>query len=459
MSGQWVDDLLLAGPDDQACLRLGDQLDLAALREAVGQAELELRAAGLSVHGTAAIYLPPSLSYVVTVLAVWRIGAQAQVIDHRLTEHELDRALTRLRPQLIIRPVTRAGGALRGFQVVTARIDLRPDGVPSATAHAMVQLSSGSTGPSKVIGRTVGELVDEVHRYAQVDGMPVRGERLVVLSSMAHAYGLMGGLLHSLHSGVEIVLPERATVDGIRRVIAESQARTTVMGVPFHFELLASVADPEPLPQLVAAVSAGDRLRPDVAEAFRARYGVRVGEIYGMTEMGLIAADMSGANRPATGWPAPGIEVRVENGELLVARPVTPYLGEADPTRWVDGWLRTKDAATIDDETGLITVLGRLDSQVAVGGMKVDLTEVEQTIVALDEVAIAVVTFTGSIEVYLELAGDAELSTVETKLTERLAVFKRPKRFHLMSTLPRTATGKPVRDVSVLREAAAVAIP
>jgi acyl-CoA synthetase (AMP-forming)/AMP-acid ligase II len=46
-----------------------------------------------------------------------------------------------------------------------------------------------------------------------------------------------------------------------------------------------------------------------------------------------------------------------------------------DETRWVDGWLHTKDAATIDPVTGLVTILGRLDSQVSIGGLKVDLTQ------------------------------------------------------------------------------------
>ena len=77
------------------------------------------------------------------------------------------------------------------------------------------------------------------------------------------------------------------------------------------------------------------------------------------------------------------MSLRVEDGELLVQMAASPYIGLIDETRWVEGWLRTRDAATIDRATGLVTILGRLDSQISIGGLKVDLTEVEQTLCAL----------------------------------------------------------------------------
>jgi acyl-CoA synthetase (AMP-forming)/AMP-acid ligase II len=76
--------------------------------------------------------------------------------------------------------------------------------------------------------------------------------------------------------------------------------------------------------------------------------------------------------------PAPGLTSREQDGELHFALPASPYLGEQDPSRWSDGWLHTRDAGTVDPRTGLVRVLGRRDSQVSAGGLKVDLTEVEQ---------------------------------------------------------------------------------
>ena len=97
-------------------------------------------------------------------------------------------------------------------------------------------------------------------------------------------------------------------------------------------------------------------------------------------------------------------------------------------------------------------VLGRRDSQVSVGGLKVDLTEVEHMLAALPEVAAAVVVHDHAIEAYLVLADGAEPSAVEREITTRLAAYKRPRRLHVVEQLPRTATGKLVRDQAVLRD-------
>jgi acyl-coenzyme A synthetase/AMP-(fatty) acid ligase len=251
-----------------------------------------------------------------------------------------------------------------------------------------------------------------------------------------------------------VVVPHRLTASAVLSAIGAAPEPTTVLGVPFHIELVATVADPPQLPQLVHAISGGELLRPGVAERFTARYAAPVGSCYGMTEMGVVAMDTTGRHRPAVGPPAPGIAVRVDNGELLIARETSPYLGRADPARWADGWLRTRDAAAIDPATGVLTILGRLDSQVAVGGLKVDLTEVEHCIAGVAGVTEAVVVFDHAISAYLALKPATTASDVEHVIRSRLAPFKRPHALHVVPRLPRTSSGKLLRDPAALRAAA-----
>ncbi|WP_406050881.1 class I adenylate-forming enzyme family protein [Kribbella sp. NBC_00889] len=448
---QWVDDVLLAGPATDVCFRLPEPVDRAKLRRLVRDRQSELRNAGFRAGGAAALRLPPSLAFVTHLLAVWRSGGQAILLDHRLTDYEVRRAIERLVPQVVVSPERPVQSGLRTF--VEVHTDVASySGHPAGTAHAVVQLSSGSTGPSKVIGRTAEDLVEEVLRYTRIDGVPVRGERLILLPSMVHVLGLVGGLLYSLHAGVELVPPARLTGDAIVQAIAAGTSPATVLGVPFHIGLLASVQEPPKLPQFQRMTTGGELVPAAVAQSFEDNYGVPLGNMYGMTEVGVIGTDLYGDHRPAI-RPAPGIEVRAVDGELQVRRAESPYLGLSDPARWSDGWLRTRDAGVVDPETGLVSIKGRLDSQVSVGGLKVDLTEVEYTLGTLRGVEAAVVVFDGAITAYLQLNRPRDAAHLEAELAQLLASYKRPRTLRILDQLPRTTTGKLVRDVTVLRKA------
>lgn len=449
----WVDEVLLSGPDSETCLTLGEPLTRGALRRMVAQRQDDLAAAGLSAGTGLVLCLPPSLALVTTMLAGWRCGAQVCLLDHRLTGHEVDQAVARVRPAAMVRAANRPAAGPRGFHDVTLAVTSHGGG-PVDTPHALLQLSSGSTGPSKVIGRTAADLATEIERYTQIDGVPRPGERIVTLSSLVHVLGLVGGLLYGLGVRAEVVVPARLTGEGILGAVAASATPATLLGVPFHIGLLASVETPPNLPQLLGMTTGGEAIRPPVYEAFTRRYGVRLGSMYGMTEVGVIATDLYGKYRPTLA-PAPGMTLREQDGELLLAMPASPYVGLADPTRWVDGWLHTRDAGYVDADTGLVTVRGRLDSQVSVGGTKVDLTEVERTLADLPGVTAAVVVFDRVIEAYATVSDPAVAAGLDGLLAGRLASYKRPKALHVLPDLPRTATGKLVRNLAALREAAA----
>ncbi len=439
----WVDEILEAGGE----LQFGDAPGSVDLRELVAERQDRLAVAGLRAGGAVAINLPPSWAYVANLFAAWRIGAQVLLLDHRLTAHEVTGAVERLAPQVLVTADV-APVALRPYTDVSEQIRALPGGRAAATDHVLLQLSSGSTGPSKVIGRTARSLSDELDRYAKIDGSPEPGERIVLLASMVHVLGLVGGLLFGLRSGCRVVLPRRLTVDGIHQALLADDRPATVLGVPFHLELLASGAAPPALPGLKRMTTGGELVRPAVHDAFTTRYGVPLGTMYGMTELGVIATDMYGDLRPSLA-PAPGITVAERAGELVVRLPASPYVGLADPTRFVDGWLHTRDAGSVDPVTGNVTVHGRQDSQISVGGLKVDLTEVEQVLAGLPGVGGAVVLLDRGIEAYVETADPAP---VRHALVERLAAYKRPRHLHTVRRLPRTATGKLLRDRAALRE-------
>jgi 3-hydroxy-4-methylanthranilate adenylyltransferase len=453
--GEWVTTALLDGDPADVCLRMGRPVSRQELSDLTAGHRQQLESAGLATGGAVTLHLPPSLAYVASLLAAWQLGAQVSLLDHRLAPAEVQRALDRLAPQVVVGPGQVTSSPMSGYADAVAVAQPRAGGRPAQTEHSLIQLSSGSTGPSKVIARTAADLVAELERYDQLSEYPRRGDRIVLLASIVHVLGLVGGLLYSLHAGVQLVYPDRLTAEGIRAAVTSGDEPAMVLGVPFHAELLAAVS--KPVPQLVRMVVAGELLRPPVRDAFTAGYQVPLGTMYGMTELGVIATDLSGRNAPAVA-PAPGMTLRVADGELQVKMAASPYVGLVDPTRWSDGWLHTRDAAMIDEATGLVTILGRLDSQVSIGGLKVDLTEVEQTLCELPEVAVAVVSYHDAIEAYLVLHEGCAVADAEAAMTDQLAAYKQPRHLYVLTEMPRTATGKVVRDRAVLRAAAGAAV-
>src|SRR5947208_2592945 len=93
LAGTWVDDILLTGGGDDCCLWLREPISRQQLRVTIEDRQHRLTAAGLRAGGSVVLCLPPSVEYVANLLAVWRIGAQVTVLDHRLTQHEVDNAV------------------------------------------------------------------------------------------------------------------------------------------------------------------------------------------------------------------------------------------------------------------------------------------------------------------------------------------------------------------------------
>lgn len=446
----WGEGLLGWQRDDDAWALVDRAVTYGELREHVGLLTARLAAEGIGRGSSVALRMPPSLTLLYALLAVWARGAQVLLIDIRSTAFEVDRLLGICEPQFLLSaepasPVTKYLG-----EDVPFALKHRATGHPAEPDVCLVQASSGSTGTPKVIGRGSASLLAELERYAALEGMPRAGERVVLLNSIIHTMGLVGGVLHGLNSGAQMAFPSRIRAETIVET-ARATESSAIFGVPVHFALLARYAQGA-IPSLRLAVSAGEPLPLKVWTQFRQRYGIPVSPVYGTTETGIIAADLStGPEPPVLGRPTAGMEIDVVAGELLVRMERTPYLWSDRANRFHDGWLRTFDHCDRGPVNGVLTYRGRADSVVAIGGLKVDLTEVEQALLLHPHVQEAVVVFGSVIEAYI--GGDATLTEADLAdwCRSRLSDFKIPKVFRLSRALPRNANGKVIRNREALR--------
>jgi acyl-coenzyme A synthetase/AMP-(fatty) acid ligase len=131
------------------------------------------------------------------------------------------------------------------------------------------------------------------------------------------------------------------------------------------------------------------------------------------------------------------LEVRLPGG--------SPYLFGSGGDRYADGWLRTHDRAELDASGG-VRLLGRGDSLVVIGGLKLDLVEVETVLRRHPGVAEAVVVHAGTTEAYVSAGADGPSAGELLRwCRERLADYKVPRVVHVLPELPRTSNGKLVR--------------
>ncbi|MGH3928257.1 MAG: class I adenylate-forming enzyme family protein, partial [Pseudonocardiaceae bacterium] len=300
-----------------------------------------MRDHGIEQNCTVAVRMPASFTLLLMLFALWSRGAQVMLIDFRLKPAEYERLVDLLQPQYLVDSDDRSGPVAGFRDEVDFAVRRRPTGRPNETDVCLVQCSSGSTGQPKIIGRSAHSLLAELDRYATLEGMPGKGERLVLLNSVIHAMGLVGGVLHALNAQTTLALPVGVQPTDVLGLAAETKA-CAIFGVPVHFDLLAGTNRILELPSLRLAVSAGEILPVEIYQRFRDRYHVPISPVYGMTEVGIIASDLAGEQPPpAVGVPAAGIEVKVSDQELYVRMDRSPYLFTDRAGRFVDGWLRT----------------------------------------------------------------------------------------------------------------------
>lgn len=121
---------------------------------------------------------------------------------------------------------------------------------------------------------------------------------------------------------------------------------------------------------LRTAVNSGSVLSPEVFDLFHA-LGVSLRNVYGFTEVGIVAATRGERQFGTVGKPLASrlgttpLEIRIENSEIQVRGGVISqgYYGKAnemESRKTVDGWMRSGDAGYFDDN-GYLVYLDRLD--------------------------------------------------------------------------------------------------
>jgi malonyl-CoA/methylmalonyl-CoA synthetase len=338
----------------------------------------------------------------------------------------------------------------------SARADDRLDAAEPSDP-AVIAYTSGTTGAPKGAVLTHGnilansESVSLTWRWSPDD-------RLVHALPIFHGHGMCVALYTGLLVGSSAVLLPRFDAGAVLDA-GERHRATLFFGVPTMYHRLAASGRVAELARLRLAVSGSAPLAAELHRRLKETAGIDVLERYGMTEtLMTISNPYEGERRPGTvGFPFPGVDVRIEDEEIVVRGP-TVFSGywqrpAATAERLVGGWCRTGDLATVDD--GYVVIKGRASDLIVSGGYNVYPAEVEDVLLAHPSVAEVAVTGTPSEEwgeaVTAWIVADGDPPTRDDLLDFAgglLAPYKRPRLVHFVDELPRNAMGK-VRRVDL----------
>lgn len=454
MTALSVFDAAASEPDRDALVCDGVRLTFAELARRVHARSAQLGLA--TAHaGPIALLVDHSLAMFECLYACFAWGVPVLPVHPRLSAPERQVLLDASGAQTVLDPA-------RLPAVVSAPVrDWPASTIAEQRALALVP-SSGSTGTPKLV-----ELSRRAFQaLAEADALRVPPEphdRALLCLPLSHVGGLSvviralaarrccvvfraasSGLLGSIPELVQTLIAERISLLSLVPPVLSRLLR--------HEPRVAELAP------LRALLLGGQACPAALLDEARAR-GVPVLTSYGLTEM---CSQVTTQLFPPTaltalkrgvvssGFPLPGVEVRVVNGLVEVRGPTlfSGYLGKPS-TLDASGFFATGDRGEFDPELGLF-VFGRASELIISGGENIDPTEVEQALLACGGLEAACVFGVPDPEFGERVAAALELTPGRTfdeqalfaALDLRLASFKQPRLLCSFESLPRLGSGK-----------------
>tara|TARA_B100000446_G_C10433199_1_gene299001 strand:- start:36 stop:830 length:795 start_codon:yes stop_codon:yes gene_type:complete len=219
------------------------------------------------------------------------------------------------------------------------------------------------------------------------------------------------------------------------------------------------------------AIGGGMSVHRSVSDAWENITGKMILEAYGLTETSpAVTINCPGATEfsGSIGLPIPSTEVSVRDvegnalengleGELWVRGPqvMLGYFERAEETAQAitpEGWFKTGDIATIDDQ-GFVRIVDRKKDMILVSGFNVYPNEVEEVLSEcpgiLEAACIGVEDERSgeAVKIFVvpQVEGEVTREAIEKHCRENLAAYKVPRHIEFRTELPKTNVGKILR--------------
>ena len=375
--------------------------------------------------------------------------------------------------------VTPAGASARLSDLAAGRASDAPDVAVDERDPCILMYTSGTTGrPKGVLHSHRSKLA---HNALMHQIMQFRREDVgLSVAPLNHTAELHTSFLPRLQVGATLVLQRRFDAAEAWRLVEAEQvsfffAAPTMVAMLLHEPSLAT----RNTQSLRLVEYGGASMAPHLIREWTRQVGTGLVQVFGTTEMGpcmsvlypheqlshagsaglpALSHDLIVAQIPADGSPTdPGLRCALgEVGEILVRGPcmMAGYMQrpDANARALAHGWYHTGDMGHLDAD-GYLWIRDRMDYMINSGAENVYPREVEDALVehpGVLEVAVVgeaderwgQVVVAHVVRKAQGQAADAAQLDAFLVQGDRLAAYKRPRRYHFVDSLPKTTSGK-----------------
>jgi long-chain acyl-CoA synthetase len=467
----------------RVAVRAGDTtVTYGELRELVASYAGRVAAAGIKPGDRVVLIAPTGPEFVAAYYGLHAAGAVLITMNVMATAPEIDYVLEDADASLVVawhgsstaatKAAEQRGLPLWTLEPLTGWSGAAPLPAPVHRADddtAIIIYTSGTTGRPKGAELEVGGIVALVEAARQRLSFDPETDRAGTALPLFHVYGQLIVMHISISLGASVSLLHPFDPGKMLAMIRDHRL-TIVSGVPaMWIAMLHAGGDsrPEDFTHLRLASSGGASLPAEVIRAFQERFGTRIREGYGLSESSGWATSTPHDQEPklgSVGRAVPGMRLEVrdpagaavptgEVGEVWIKGPIVMkgYWRNPDATAEAirDGWLRTGDLGTLDED-GDLRIVDRLKELIIRGGYNVYPREVEEVLYQHPDIVEAAVigvsdpTYGEEVAAAIVLRDGANLSTEELRAwaKERLSAYKVPHLVQVLPALPKGPSGK-----------------
>jgi acyl-coenzyme A synthetase/AMP-(fatty) acid ligase len=297
--------------------------------------------------------------------------------------------------------------------------------------------TGGSTGAPKVWSKSPRNLMTEAFNLSKTYGITHKDTILATVPNN-HIYGLLYAVLLPLVSGAKVCLRTPTFPYEIIKCLEQTQA-TVLISIPAHYRALKE--QPITRHQVRIAFSSAGALDEQDGMEFTHNTGIPITEIYGSTETGGIAQRNRSEGQTAF-RPFACVNVGIENSFMKVQSDFLSKELEKDSA----GFFQTADRAEWASPSGFI-LLGRSDGIVKVGGRRVDLAVIRESLLHVEGVQDVYVFArpvhsTRENDIVALVEGNAMPDQLHQAAKSNLPPYALPRSIKTIAKIPLSSTGK-----------------